>query len=310
MGLAVVGLAVAATTSATAGASYRRSIRAAATAQTAGVVLVSHDYAAVSPTAGKFVVGLSGTKTTGLPKTMSPGYHTFVLKQLGKGVRDLNVIRFTNPTYNGKKLERDFNKIFSGNTFDAAAYHRIVTRSVLTGGLSTQSGAVVAEQLTIKLLPSTTYFFDNADDNGGPSEVITKVTTTAGPATGAVPKATATIKQHEYGFSVVGLKAGTQIVKLSNTGAQLHELGIGLITDPTKTEQDAVNALLNGDPNSPPPPWLSQAGFGGIHSPKDTEYLKMHFVSGGRYIFICFMPQAHNGTPHIVLGMHRLVSSP
>ena len=311
IGVAVVGLAVAATTSATAGAGYRHAFRAAAQPAAAGVVLVNQDYAAVSPAAGTFVVGLSGKKTTGLPKTMTPGYHTFVLKQLAKGVRDLNVIRFTDPTYNGKKLNRDFNGIF-GEKFDAKAYHRIVSRSVIEGGLATQNGPAVATQFTLKLKPNATYIFDNSDDNGGPTNVVTKVTTT-GPetATGKAPKATASISQKEYSFIIQGLKAGTQVVKLSNIGSQLHELAIGLITDPTKTEQDAVDALLNGGPNTPPPAWLQDAGFGGVHTPKDTEYLKMHLQHGGRYIFICFMPDVNSGgTPHVIKGMHRLVEIP
>lgn len=311
IGVAVAGVAVAATTSATAGAGYRHSIRAAAQPAAHTVVLVSDDYAAVSPAAKTFVVGLSGKKTTGLPKTMTPGYHTFVLKQLAKGVRDLNVVRFIDPTYTKKKADRDFGLAF-GEKFDAKAYHRLVSRLVLEGGLATQGGPVVASQLTLKLKPNSTYFFDNADDNGGPTEVVTKVTTT-GPetATGAAPKATATIRQKEYAFLIQGLKAGTQVVKLSNIGSQIHELGIGLITDPTKTEQDAVDAMLNGGPNTPPPSWLQFVGFGGIHTPKDTEYLKLHLDHGGRYIFVCFMPDAvTGGTPHIVRGMHHLVEIP
>jgi len=311
IGVAVAGLAVAATTSATAGAGYRHSSKAANLSAGAETVLIGRDYAAVSPAAKIFVVGLSGKKTTGLPETMTPGYHTFVLKQLAKGVRDLNIVRFKDPTYTKKKADRDFGLAF-GETFNAKAYHRLVTRLVLEGGLATANTGVVAAQVTLKLKPNSTYFFDNADDNGGPSEVITKVTTT-GPetATGAAPKATATIGQKEYAFLIQGLKAGTQIVKLGNIGSQIHELGIGQITDPTKTEQDAVDALLNSDPNAAPPDWLQFVGFGGIHTPKDTEYLKLHLNHGGRYIFVCFMPDANSGgTPHIVRGMHRLVEIP
>jgi hypothetical protein len=312
IGVAVVGLAVAATTSANAGANARRSVRAATAPAVATAYTISTHYAAVSPAAKTFVVGLSGKKTTGLPKTMTPGFHTFVMKQLGKGVRDLNVVRFVDPTYNRKKADRDFGRIF-GPSFDPKAYHRLVTRMVLEGGMSTQSGPAIAPQITLKLKPNATYFFDNADDNGGPGDIVTKVTTT-GPATatGKAPKYTATIAQGggstEYSFSVGGLlRAGTQIVRLSNVGAQLHELGIVQILDPTKTEDDAVQALENGDKNTPPPSWLAFAAFGGIHTPKDTEYVKLH-LSAGRYVLFCFMPQAKTGEPHIMLGMHRLVT--
>ena len=309
MGVAVIGLAVAAGSSATAGSQAERSVRAATTPAVGTAYTISTEYAAVSPSAGTFVVGLSGKKTTGLPQTMTPGYHTFVMKQLAKGVRDLNVIRFIDPTYNRKKADRDFGLIF-GPKFDPKAYHRLVTRLALEDGMSTQAGPTIAEQMTLKLLPDTTYYFDNANDNGGPGDIVTKVTTTgAATTTGKAPKYTATIKQHEFGFLLAGsLRAGTQTVRLSNVGAQLHELGIAQILDPTKTEQDAVDALVNGDPNSPPPPWLSFSGFGGIHTPKDTEYVKLHLAHGGRYLLICFMPNASNGTPHIMLGMHRLVT--
>ncbi|HVU74185.1 MAG TPA: hypothetical protein VHE83_14565 [Mycobacteriales bacterium] len=309
IGVAVAGVAIAAGTSATAGARVHRSIRAEATPAVASGYRLSDDYAAVSPAAKTFVVGLSGKKTTGLPKVMTPGYHTFVVKQLAKGVRDLNVVRFLDPTYNRKKADRDFGLIF-GPKFDPKAYHRLVTRLALEDAMSTQSGPAIASQITLKLKPSSTYYFDNADDNGGPGDIVTKVTTT-GPdtATGSAPRFTATIKQQEYGFGIAGtFHGGTQTVRLSNVGAQLHELGMAQILDPTKTEQDAVDALVNGDPNSPPPSWLSFAAFGGLHTPKDTEYVKLRLQSGGRYVLFCFMPAASNGAPHIMLGMHRLIT--
>ena len=299
----MLGLAVAAASGANAGPGARQTY-GAISAPANPVLLRGADYARVAASTATLQVTLSATKTKGLPSVLTPGYHTFVLHLAGRSERDFDALRFLDPAYTQKQLKSDLNKIF-GPHFDPKAYHRIVTRIVDEGGIATHPGPAIGNRLTLKLVPGT-YFFKNSPDSGNGARVITKVTV-AGSPTGTKPKATATITQHEFSFGLLGLRAGSQIVRLANTGAQIHELVIVQILDPSKTEQDAVNALLSAGQNGTPPAWIAFSGFGGIHTPKDTEYLTLH-LSPGRYLFACFMPDATTGQPHVLKGMHRILT--
>jgi hypothetical protein len=299
--MAALGLAVVAASSATA-ARGGKSVRQASAPRAANAVTLSTSYAAVSPSAGTFTVVLSNKVTTGLPKTITPGYHTFVVQQKGSVARDLNVVRLANG-YTAAQFQKDIGKLF-GNKVDKAAYKRIITNSVLTGGLATVPSNTIGRSFTIKLVPGT-YVFGNSDDNGNGPDIRTVVTVT-GSATGKQPAYTATIALKEFQFKLFGLKAGTQTVRIKNIGTQLHEVGIGRITDPAKSEQDAVDAVLS---DGPPPAWLQFVGFGGLHTPKDEMFVKLHLSKGGRYIFFCFMPDPASGMPHILKGMHRLLTA-
>lgn len=311
IGIAVAGLALAAGSTATAGARAHRSLQAEATPRSsAQPAIVDNTYAAVAPSAAKIALTLSGKKTVGLPATLTPGYHAFLLKQKGPNIRDLVIVRFTDASYDVKKLGRDINALFASQTFAAKAYHRVVGRSTIAGTVSAAGAGIVGPEVGLSLKADSTYFFLNTPDSNNGPNVVT-VVKTVGAASSVKPRYTATIRQREFAFGETGLKAGTQLVRVQNVGAQIHELGLALITDPTKTEQDAVDAIESGGPDTAPPAWLQEAGFGGFHTPKDTEYLKLHLNHGDRLLLVCFMPDATSGgTPHVFRGMHKLVTIP
>ena len=118
-----------------------------------------------------------------------------------------------------------------------------------------------------------------------------------------LPETEASIEMVDYGFTTSGLKAGTNEVKLTNTGKQIHHaLLIPIVAG--KTFDDAKKfATSQEEPQGPPPvdfeKGVGSAVFGGGRSGVVTFDL-----AAGNYALICFMPDKGTaGPPHAAKGM-------
>jgi hypothetical protein len=102
----------------------------------------------------------------------------------------------------------------------------------------------------------------------------------------------------DFHFSMPGeLKAGPQVWKVVNNGAQPHELAI-LKLAPGKTPPDVATFVTKP---SGPPPFASMGGMQALQ-PGRSGYVNLD-LEPGNYMAVCFVPDPQSGKPHVQLGM-------
>jgi len=121
----------------------------------------------------------------------------------------------------------------------------------------------------------------------------------------AEPGADVTIKLTDYDFQLSQpLSAGKHVVRVENTGVQAHEVVIAALT-PGKTLQDFIAWEAGGEKGPlPTGQWLggvTTLDVGG-HSQFTTTF------APGRYLLLCFWPDAKDGKPHIMHGMAKQIT--
>ncbi|HVX41781.1 MAG TPA: hypothetical protein VHB25_19630 [Gemmatimonadaceae bacterium] len=115
----------------------------------------------------------------------------------------------------------------------------------------------------------------------------------------AEPTPDVTVTLSDYKFDVQGaLSAGTHTVKVQNAGPQPHEVEVMRLA-PGKTLKD-LGAWMD-KPNGPPP----GEGLGGIDAivPGVAPAYVSLDLTPGHYAFLCFIPDAKDGKPHLEHGM-------
>ena len=115
------------------------------------------------------------------------------------------------------------------------------------------------------------------------------------------PESDLTIDLVDFGFNVPeGITAGTHTAKITNSGAQDHEM-VAVQLPPDKSIQDFLAAFESGAELEGLPPGLSVGGIQPIAA--GTEgYVDFDFTAG-KYGLVCFVEDVSTGTPHFVLGM-------
>jgi hypothetical protein len=140
--------------------------------------------------------------------------------------------------------------------------------------------------------------------------MITTLTVTEAPAGDTVPP-TADLRTEmvDYSYVIEGTPAaGPQIVEVTNTGMEPHEIALLKLAEET-TVQDALDVMMSGEIADGPP----QFEFNGGVAPMSTGLTAWYEVNfeAGEYGFICFIPsQARDGTPHFMLGMVQQINVP
>ena len=123
------------------------------------------------------------------------------------------------------------------------------------------------------------------------------------PATGpeaTLPTATDTVEMKDYGFvSVRPMAAGSHTILVQNGGPQEHELVL-LKLEPGKTIKDFGDWATTGGMKGPPPA-LPIGGVGGMQPGGSGVFTAD--LAAGDYGFICFIPDAKDGKPHMMHGM-------
>lgn len=132
--------------------------------------------------------------------------------------------------------------------------------------------------------------------------MVHPLTVTASTTPGTEPTADATIALNDYSFTVEGaLTAGKHTIKVVNKGPQPHEIEIIRLAD-GKTMKDV--AAWVAKPNGPPP--MSAIGGAPGLTPTGSQYFTVDFTPGN-YAFLCFLPDAKDGKPHLEHGMVKEV---
>jgi uncharacterized cupredoxin-like copper-binding protein len=137
------------------------------------------------------------------------------------------------------------------------------------------------------------------------------VTEAAEPVDAEAPiAADASIELVNFQFVINGVKAGEQVLRVSNTGDELHEVVFYRLKE-GKTFADFQAMLeleMSGDhvPEDLEQP-VDDAG-GAFLSPGVVNYIPQTFDAGD-YIFICHLPSpAHEMKAHFELGMIQQVT--
>jgi hypothetical protein len=167
------------------------------------------------------------------------------------------------------------------------------------------------------------------DDDGIPHAakgMVLPISVTAPTATPAAaqPTADATIELTEYHFNGLPqtVTAGQGVWQVTNTGQQLHEMGIAKLAPGVTFDQ--VQAILSSSPATPMPgmpgmgtpavgatdmsnpeatgaPFVSVGGAAPMQ-PGAAVWVAADFAAGD-YFAICFVPDNGTGAPHFALGM-------
>jgi len=146
------------------------------------------------------------------------------------------------------------------------------------------------------------------DDSSGPPDaaqgMVKALTVTAAPATAVtLPTADGTLEMDDFSYVVSPLAAGTKLIKVTNTGAEVHEAVIFRINEGKAFQEvQALLAMSEEEQDQQHDELVTQAG-GVIAGVGQTVYAEME-LTPGRYALVCFLPSpANGGRPHYELGM-------
>ncbi len=124
-----------------------------------------------------------------------------------------------------------------------------------------------------------------------------------------LPAAAASVDLLNYAFAIDGdIKAGDQLLRVSNKGTEMHEMVVFRLRDGATFEQFQEMLSAEGPPEGEPP---ADHVAGTFVSPGATTYTTLHF-DAGNYVLICFLPSPeHDMAPHFAMGMvHQLTITP
>ena len=129
------------------------------------------------------------------------------------------------------------------------------------------------------------------------------VVATSGVAQAGAPEADLTITLKDYDFvTSKPIAAGRRTIRFVNEAEQLHEAFIAKLA-PGKTMQDAFAFL---EKQQGPPPIVPKGGVTGIAKGRAVDFTAD--FEPGDYVFICFVPDAKDGKPHVMHGMGKVIS--
>lgn len=119
-------------------------------------------------------------------------------------------------------------------------------------------------------------------------------------AEATLPTATDTVVMKDYGFAASRpIAAGSHTILVQNSGPQEHELVL-LKLEPGKTVKNFGDWATTGGMKGPPPA-LPIGGAGGMQAGGSVVFTAD--LAAGDYAFICFVPDAKDGKPHLMHGM-------
>ena len=116
-----------------------------------------------------------------------------------------------------------------------------------------------------------------------------------------MPVAQVEMTLSDYSFETnVPLHAGVQVVNVTNAAVQSHEVLVVKL-EPGKTVEDLVRFIEK--PEGAPP----GAPIGGTTAIRtgDSNQITLDLAAGADYAFICFIPDAKDGKPHVMHGMSK-----
>ena len=129
--------------------------------------------------------------------------------------------------------------------------------------------------------------------------MVSEVTVAEG-AEGELPASVGTVEAVDFGFtSVPALEAGTNVVRLSNKGRQLHEINLIELDDGTTI--DEVVAWVKQPAGPPPMRFLAGVAI----NPGAEATTELDLEPGSNYAFVCVIPDFLGDLqPHATKGMY------
>ncbi len=112
------------------------------------------------------------------------------------------------------------------------------------------------------------------------------------------PTSDVTVQMTDYDWTLSApLTAGKHMIRLENLAQQSHEMFIAKL-DSGKTKEDF---LKWGMTFAGPPPAKAMGGTSG-QKKGDVAFVPVD-LAPGNYLFVCFLPDAKDGKPHLAHGM-------
>jgi len=247
---------------------------------------------AATPAAPNVVTIIATDYAFGAPDTIPAGLTTFKMKNQGKEQHQAVLMGAAGKTWDEIRTALTTpGPIPAWVAFPPGA-------GVVTGGDSSNA--------TSRLEPGIYYlvcFISSADGTPHVMKGMVRRLVVIAPATAAAPApdpqadVVVTLSDYLFTFSTP-LTAGTHTIRVENAGPQVHEIGIEQLA-PGKTMADWQQWLAKGmqgvGPSKP---------LGGITGPNvgKTGWFTIT-LPPGRYVLTCYVPDAHDGKPHVVHGM-------
>jgi len=182
-------------------------------------------------------------------------------------------------------------------------------KSRLAGGISVSAGALA--QVVVDLTPGDWVAW--GDDPGGAQKPVPFQATGDMPANLPEPTSGATLTLGEYVIKATKgeLKAGSQIIRIDNVGAQPHF--VICFKAPANLTEDDVKAVLEAEMTGTPaavafnPDKDLQPAFGTSTQSTGTSSWIVGNLTAGTYLLACFFPDEADGQPHANHGMFAIV---
>jgi hypothetical protein len=231
------------------------------------------------------------------PASVPAGTISFRLENSGKEVHHLWLVQLLN----GKTLA-DFQKAMDSWTSGA-----MPSWVVDVGGPNEASTGVTAEA-TMTLDPGSYVMVCYVPSPDGRPHVMKGMlkafaVTPAGATAPSEPAADITMKMTDYAFDLSQpITPGKHVIRIENTAAQSHEVIVGRLL-PGKTMRQALTWLNEGQKG--PAPVTGLGGASGLA--KGRHQLITMTFEPGRYVLLCFIPDAKDNKPHTDHGMAKEV---
>jgi hypothetical protein len=179
----------------------------------------------------------------------------------------------------------------------------------LAGGVAAPAGGT--GQVVLDLTPGDWIAW--ADQPGAAQQPVTFTVTGEMPTDLVDPASSATISLGEYVIKVTAgeVKAGPQVLKIDNIGAQPHFVVASKVPDGV-TDDDLAKVLdseMTGTPadvNFNPDTDLQPVFETGTQSTGTSTWVSVN-LEPGTYALLCFFPDEGDGMPHAMKGMHAVI---
>ena len=235
------------------------------------------------------------------PATIPAGTITFRLKNAGKEIHHLWIVKLS-----AGKTPADFRAAMK----NWGSELKMPKWAIDVGGPNSASPATTAEG-TITLEPATYMLVCWVPSPDGMLHVmkgmVRPLTVTRRGATAVdEPTPDVTMTLRDYAFDLTKpITAGHHTIRVENRAAQSHEVVIGRL-HPGQTMHMAIIWLNAGQAGAPPVTAIG--GAAGLATGRHM-YITADFAPG-RYVLLCFIPDAKNGKPHTDYGMSMEIIVP
>ena len=187
--------------------------------------------------------------------------------------------------------------------------------STMAGGAYAPPGE--SAQIVVDLTPGSWVAW--GDDPAAAQAPVAFEVTGEMPAELTEPGSAATLTMTEYAIEVTAgeLITGSYVVRVDNTGAQPHFVGIVKVPDGLTEEQltTALDEEMQAEMTGTPPAYsdfnpdeeADDVAFSGTQSTGTSQWIHLKDVEAGTYVLICFFPDINDGAPHAFHGMYAIV---